>query len=68
MSVGITKKELAFLVGQFANGGLEAVGLVRSQPPDHEAALRVCQRDPPQSCPELAFPLISLWFSDRREF
>ena len=31
MRVGITKKELAFLVGQFANGGLEAVGLVRSQ-------------------------------------
>ena len=31
MRVGITKEELAFLVGQFANGGLEAVGLVRSQ-------------------------------------
>jgi len=29
--VGITKEELAFLVGQFANGGLEAVGLVRSR-------------------------------------
>ena len=31
MRVGITKEELVFLVGQFANGGLEAVGLVRSQ-------------------------------------
>jgi len=31
MRVGITKEELALLVGQFANGGLEAVGLVRSQ-------------------------------------
>ncbi len=31
MRVGITKEELAFLAGQFANGGLEAVGLLRSQ-------------------------------------
>jgi uncharacterized protein (DUF433 family) len=31
MRVGITKEELAFLVGQFTHGGLEAVGLVRPQ-------------------------------------
>ncbi len=31
MRVGITKEELLFLVRQFANGGLEAVGLVRLQ-------------------------------------
>ena len=31
MRVGITKEELAFLAGRFANGGLEAVGLLRSQ-------------------------------------
>ena len=31
MCVGITREELLFLVRQFANGGLEAVGLVRSQ-------------------------------------
>ena len=31
MRVGITKEELEFLVHQFAIGGLEAVGLVRSQ-------------------------------------
>ncbi len=36
--------------------------------PDHEAALRVRQRDSPQSFPELAFPLISLWSSNRRGF
>ena len=30
--VGITKEDLAHLMGQFANGGLQAVGLVRSQP------------------------------------
>jgi len=31
MRVGISKEELAFLVGQFADGGLEAVALLRSQ-------------------------------------
>ena len=31
MRVGIPKEELLFLVGQFVDGGLEAVGLVRSQ-------------------------------------
>ncbi|MGB2607692.1 MAG: DUF433 domain-containing protein [Isosphaeraceae bacterium] len=31
MRVGIPKEELLFLVRQFVDGGLEAVGLVRSQ-------------------------------------